>query len=85
MFRGKFLEYLKKAYDSGDLKFIGKVAQLGNRFAFKQLLSAFYEIQWIVYCKPPFKKSEKVLDCLGRYTHRVVLSNDRIEKFEDGR
>jgi membrane protein implicated in regulation of membrane protease activity len=82
VFRGKFVHYLKKAYDSGDLKFVGKIAQLKERVAFKQLLGSLYGKNWIVYCKPPFKNPDDVLEYLGRYTHRVALSNDRIVKLD---
>jgi hypothetical protein len=82
MFRGKFLHYLKAAYESGDLKFAGKIAHLKERFSFKQFLSSLYGKNWIVYCKPPFKNPENVVEYLGRYTHRVALSNDRIVKLD---
>lgn len=85
MFRGKFLHYLKKAYESGDLKFPGKIAHLKERFSFKQFLSSLYRKNWVVYCKPPFKKPGDVVEYLGRYTHRVALSNDRIVKFDGDR
>lgn len=40
---------------------------------------------WVVYCKPPFGSADKVVEYLGRYTHRVAISNNRIVKLEDGR
>jgi hypothetical protein len=82
VFRGKFVHYLKKAYDSGDLKFPGKIVHLKAGGGFKNLLSRLYEQGWIVYCKPPFKNPDDVLDYLARYTHRVALSNDRIVKLD---
>ncbi|NVM23692.1 MAG: IS91 family transposase, partial [Desulfobacterales bacterium] len=85
LFRGKFLYYLKKAYDSGELKFPGKIGQLKGSISFDKLLAGLYNQRWVVYCKPPFKKAQRVLDYLGRYTHRVALSNDRIVKIEDGK
>ena len=39
----------------------------------------------MVYAKPPFGGPEKVLDYLGRYTHRVALSNNRLQQLQDGR
>ncbi|MDY6988941.1 MAG: IS91 family transposase [Thermodesulfobacteriota bacterium] len=84
VFRGKFLDYLKKAYDSGDLKFPGKVAHLKGT-GFKQLLAGLYDKDWVVYCKPPFNNADKVLEYLGRYTHRVALTNDRMVKLEGNR
>jgi hypothetical protein len=85
VFRGKFLDYLKKAYDSGDLKFAGKVAHLKGNVAFKQLLAGLYEKDWVVYCKPGLNNSDKVLEYLGRYTHRVALTNDRMVKLDGNR
>ena len=41
-------------------------------------LSALYQKEWVVYCKPPFHKPEHVLAYLGRYTHRIAISNSRI-------
>jgi hypothetical protein len=82
VFRGKFVHYLKKAYDSGYLKFPGKIVHLKASGGFKNLLSRLYEQGWIVYCKPPFKNPDDVLDYLARYTHRVALSNDRIVKLD---
>ena len=84
MFRGKFLHYLRKAYKSGKLKFPGMIEDLTGKTAFKNLMNECYTQDWVVYCKPPFKNAEMVIDYLGRYTHRVALSNDRIERCEGG-
>ncbi len=43
-----------------------------------ELLSKLYNTKWVVYCKPPFGNAEKVIEYLGRYTHRVAISNNRI-------
>jgi hypothetical protein len=82
LFRGKFLAYLSKAYESGELQFSGKIADLEAKTAFDELLSDLYDQEWVVYCKPPFKSAEAVMGYLGRYTHRVALSNDRLVKVE---
>ena len=82
LFRGKFLYYLKKAYYSGEIKFPGKIQKLKQETAFGALLTELYGQEWVVNCKPPFKSSETVIDYLGRYTHRVAISNDRIVKLE---
>jgi hypothetical protein len=83
VFRGKYLDYLKQAYDKNTLKFVGQISSLGDRDNFKKLLDNLYEQDWHVYCKPPFKKPESVIEYLGRYTHRVAISNNRIVKLED--
>jgi len=82
LFRGKFLAYLREAHDSGKLVFPGKIAYLKGKPAFEEMLTDLYRQEWVVYCKPPFKSAETVIDYLGRYTHRVALSNDRLVKFK---
>lgn len=77
-FRGKFLHYLKKAHNDGELGFPGSIKALKEGPAFGKYLSGLYAQEWVVYCKPPFKKPENVIDYMGRYTHRVAISNDRI-------
>ncbi|MEW6666614.1 MAG: IS91 family transposase [Thermodesulfobacteriota bacterium] len=85
LFRGKFLAYLKEAYEKGKLVFPGKIAHLRERSLFNWLLTDLYEKEWVVDCKPPFGNAEMVMDYLGRYTHRVAISNDRLVKLEDGK
>ena len=83
LFRGKFLDGLRKLYEAGELTFPGQIQELKESPVFKRLLTTLYHQEWVVYCKPPLKHSEKVMDYLGRYTHRVALSNDRLVKLED--
>ena len=85
LFRGKFLDGLKKEYEAGELRFPGQIEALKESPAFKRFLTHLYHQAWVVYCKPSLKHSEKVMDYLGRYTHRVALSNDRLVKLEDNR
>lgn len=85
LFRGKFLAYLKKAYRNGKLVFPGKIAHLREESAFSALLRELYGQEWVVYCKPPFQNAETVMDYLGRYTHRVAISNNRLVKLEGGK
>lgn len=82
LFRGKFLDGLKREYEAGQLTFPGQIEQLKEAPAFKRFLTNLYHQAWVVYCKPPLKHPEKVVDYLGRYTHRVALSNDRLVKVE---
>jgi hypothetical protein len=85
LFRGKFLDGLKKMYEAKELKFPGQIEELKDPRTFKRLLTNLYHQAWVVYCKPPLKHPKKVVDYLGRYTHRVALSNDRLVKMEDNR
>jgi hypothetical protein len=82
LFRGKFLDGLKKLYEAGELTFPGQIEELKESPVFKRLLTNLYHQEWVVYCRPPLKNPEKVMDYLGRYTHRVALSNDRLVKME---
>lgn len=85
LFRGKFLSYLKKGFNSKKLKFPGTIAKLQDLDQFTVFLKNLYSKEWIVYCKPPFKSPEMVLQYLGRYTHRVAIGNHRIIKMEDNK
>ena len=85
LFRGKFLDYLRKSYDSQELIFPGNISHLQESEAFREFLKGFYSQEWVVYCKPPFKCPEMVLEYLGRYTHRIAIGNHRILKIEDGK
>lgn len=84
-FRGKFLYYLKKEYyNNPKLKFINHNENLKYKDVFQCFVDRLYKKEWIVYCKPPFGSAEYVLEYLGRYTHRVAISNNRIVAFENG-
>jgi hypothetical protein len=83
LFRRLFLETLAKAFQQGQLCFHGKLEALGQPRQFQQLLNTLRGMEWVVYAKPPFGGPERVLDYLGRYTHRVALSNDRLLSLHD--
>ena len=78
-FRGKFLSYMKKE----KLKYYGENENLENPENYDNLMQSMYNKEWVVYCKEPFNNAESVIQYLGRYTHRVAISNDRIVKVED--
>ena len=80
VFRGKFLDLLKEAFNRNKLLLVGQSASL----AFNLLINALRNKPWIVYAKKPFGSPVHVLDYLGRYTHRVALSNDRILSARNG-
>lgn len=84
-FRGKFLAFLKEAYQDGALNFHGKLKPLSGKLKFQSLFDALYRKDWVVYCKKPFKTPWHVLRYLGRYTHRVAISNQRIVSLQDDR
>ena len=80
-FRGKFLALLQRQ----KLAFFGEYRNLNSPAEWGALLQKLYATDWIVYCKPPFGSAQKVLDYLGRYTHRVAISNNRIVSCENGK
>lgn len=80
-FRGKFLHYLKLQ----KLDFFGEQSYLNEPNHFLNLLDTCYQKEWVIYCKPPFKSASCVVEYLGRYTHRVAISNNRILSVEDGK
>jgi len=84
VFRGKLLYYLKRAYYNNKLKLIGDNEQLIEKQVFQCFIDRLYRKEWVVYCKPPFGSAEHVLEYLGRYTHRVAISNNRIVFFDNG-
>lgn len=65
-FRGKYLYYLKKAYDTGELIFPGKIEHLSREREFKKFMDSLWEKEWVVYSKKPFSSPEKVLEYLSR-------------------
>ena len=79
-----FLESLQKAYDAGKLQFFAALESFANRNAFAQLLARVKAYEWVVYAKRPFAGPEQVLDYVGRYTHRVAISNNRLLDIENG-
>jgi hypothetical protein len=85
LFRGMFLHYLLKAYSTGKLQFHGFLQELHHPEKFDALLKRCRKPEWVVYSKPPFGGPEQVLDYLGRYTHRVAISNHRLISLVDGK
>jgi hypothetical protein len=83
LFRGKFLAGLKDAYHAGLLRLEGSVATLTDSRAFQNLLDAGYARNWNIYAKAPFGGVEQVFRYLGRYSHRVAISNHRLRDVTD--
>ena len=83
VFRAKFLAHLQRAYDGGDLVFPGALSADAEPRAFADLLARLGGKQWVVYSKAPFGGPERVLEYLGRYTHRVAISNHRLVHVTD--
>lgn len=77
-FRGKYLYYLKQYYRENLLNFYGDASQYQNPKVFQDLLDRCYALDWYSYSKEPFSGPLAVVKYLGRYTHRIAISNQRI-------
>lgn len=84
-FRGKFLFHLKQAFVEKQLLFFNESYELKEDKIFNKFLTSLYQKEWFVYCKPPFGNAKQVMAYLGRYTHRVAISNNRITDLSDGK
>jgi hypothetical protein len=84
LFRRLFLEYLVKAFDAGKLEFFSSLQSLRDEHTFLGHLAPTREAEWVVYAKRPFAGPEQVLDYVGRYTHRVAISNNRLLDISEG-
>jgi len=85
LFKGKFMNYYKKACINGKIKFEGELEVLNKKNNNQSLINGLYEKQWVVYIKEPFSNPTKVIKYLGRYTHRVAISNQRIVNIREGK
>ncbi len=84
LFRRLFLTYLQQAFDAGQLHFFSSLEALHDPKAFARYLDPVRKQEWVVYAKPPFAGPQQVVDYVGRYTHRVAISNHRLTGIEDG-
>jgi hypothetical protein len=85
LFRGKFVAGLRQAFQDGQLNFHGDLTCLAQPKIFAAWLRTLFRKDWVVYSKPPFGGPEHVLQYLGRYTHRVAISNHRLVSFAEGK
>jgi Putative transposase len=79
-----FLARLQSAFDSKKLRPFSALERFRDRHDVLNYLHPLTKSEWIVDAKPPFAGPEKVLDYVGRYTHRVAISNNRLLDIEDG-
>ena len=78
-FRNLYIRYLKRIYAAGKLRFYGELQHLSSPASFVRYLAPLRRRKWVVYAKAPFGRPDRVLDYLGRYTHRVAISNNRLQ------
>jgi hypothetical protein len=84
-FRKLYLRYLEQAYTAGKLHFRGALQPLSDPETFARYVAPLQDSDWVVYAKAPFGGPDRVLDYLGRYTHRVAISNNRLKELKDGK
>lgn len=84
VFRGKFIEGLKKARKKGELEFPGELKEISTGKGFNRWLNRLASNEWVVYAKAPFSGAADVVRYVGRYTHRVAISNSRILSIDNG-
>jgi len=85
VFRGKFLAGLKRLHRRKQLRCAGPAAAWANPKQFRRFLRQLHRQDWVVYAKPAFGGPKKVLRYLGRYTHRIAISNHRLVAFDGER
>lgn len=78
VFKKHYLKELKLLHESGKLQYLGTSQKLKNHYTFKELLNTLYAKEWVVYTKEAFNGANSVIKYLGRYTHRIAISNRRI-------
>ena len=83
LFRGIVRRRLRDAFDAGLLDLGGACAEHAEPRAFARLLRSIYRKRWVVYSKPPFDGTDAVFRYLGRYTHRVAISDHRVVAVDD--
>jgi len=84
LFRRLLLTALEAAFEAGELHFFASLEALRDRRAFLQHLAPARQAEWVIYAKPPFAGPRQVLDYVGRYTHRIAISDSRLVDINDG-
>ena len=85
VFRGKFIDLLKRAYRKGELTFHGNIVELADPAGFESCLNRAVRNNWVIHVKRPFGSASRVLKYLARYTHRVAISNSRLLSVQNDR
>ena len=83
VFRGKYMAELKSLYQDNKLEFHGSSEKYRNSYNFKELLNTCYKKDWVPHCKKTFNGAQSVINYLGKYTHRIAISNHRIIRMDE--
>ena len=78
LFKGKFLAGLKGLHETGKLCYEGAASQYSSQYEYQELLDLCYGKEWVTDIRESFAGAETVMHYLGRYTHRIAISNSRI-------
>ena len=82
-FKGKYMAYLSSLYESGSLTFSSSCEKLRNSYHWKEWKNKLYEMDWCPYIKETFNGFGNAIEYLGRYTHKIAISNSRILSVSD--
>lgn len=77
-FKGKYMAYLSSLYENGSLAFSSSCEKLRNSYHWKEFKNKLYEMDWCPYIKETFNGFGNAIEYLGRYTHKIAISNSRI-------
>lgn len=83
VFRGKYLDEVKLLWKEEKLQFYGSSEKYRNHYVFQELLDTCYSMEWVPYCKNTFNGAQSVINYLGKYTHRIAISNYRIISMDE--
>lgn len=83
VFRGKYLDELKLLWKEEKLQFYGSSEKYRNHYVFQELVDTCYSMEWVPYCKKTFNGAQSVINYLGKYTHRIAISNYRIISMDE--
>ncbi len=83
LFKGKFLSGLKVLHEAGNLSYEGAAAKYRNQYEYQELLDICYGKNWVTDIRESFAGAETVMHYLGRYTHRIAVSNSRILRMDE--
>lgn len=82
-FKGKFMAHLSSLYESGSLTFSSSCEKLRDSYHWKKWKNSLYETDWCPYIKETFNGFGNAMEYLGRYTHRIAISNSRLLSVSD--
>ena len=76
------MDELKHLWENDQLQFHGSSEKYRNHYVFKELLDICYKKEWIPHCRKTFNGAQSVINYLGKYTHRIAISNHRIIRMD---